>query len=140
MLREKTMDATIGKFLTILKASLEGKPAALTGETTTEEWRSLLRMAETHHVLPLFYGAVYRESSLPADFAGLKGRVIRQVASQTMHSLYATNEVCTMPVYRPCIGLDKQEIVEISEKINTYETSINTLRIFTSVFLLREGG
>ena len=54
----------------------------------------------------------------------ITGESIGQVASQTMHSLAVTNEVCTLPVYRPLIGMDKQEIVEISEKIGTYETSI----------------
>ena len=54
----------------------------------------------------------------------ITGESIGQVASQTMQSLAATNEVCTMPVYRPLIGFDKQEIVEVSEKIDTYETSI----------------
>ena len=52
------------------------------------------------------------------------GESIGQVASQTMHSLYVTNEVCQMPVFRPCIGLDKNEIVKVAEKIGTYETSI----------------
>ncbi|MGN0342873.1 MAG: tRNA uracil 4-sulfurtransferase ThiI [Roseburia sp.] len=54
----------------------------------------------------------------------ITGESIGQVASQTMQSLYVTNEVCTMPVYRPLIGFDKQEIVDVSEKIDTYETSI----------------
>ena len=45
---------------------------------------------------------------------------IGQVASQTMHSLAATNEVCTLPVYRPLIGFDKMEIVDVGGKINTY--------------------
>ena len=45
------------------------------------------------------------------------GESIGQVASQTMASLYCTNEVCTMPVFRPVIGFDKQEIIDISEKI-----------------------
>lgn len=54
----------------------------------------------------------------------ITGESIGQVASQTMHSLIATNEVCELPVYRPLIGFDKQEIVEVSEKIGTYETSI----------------
>lgn len=54
----------------------------------------------------------------------ITGESIGQVASQTMQSLYVTNEICTMPVYRPLIGFDKQEIVDISEKIETYETSI----------------
>ena len=41
-----------------------------------------------------------------------------------MFSLNVINQVSTMPVFRPCIGMDKQEIVDISEKIGTYETSI----------------
>lgn len=51
------------------------------------------------------------------------GESIGQVASQTMQSLAATNAVCTLPVFRPLIAFDKQEIVEISEKIKTFETS-----------------
>lgn len=54
----------------------------------------------------------------------ITGESIGQVASQTMQSLICTNEVCELPVYRPLIGMDKQEIVEISERIGTYETSI----------------
>ncbi|MFQ9514947.1 MAG: tRNA uracil 4-sulfurtransferase ThiI [Eubacterium sp.] len=54
----------------------------------------------------------------------ITGESIGQVASQTMQSLAATNEVCTMPVFRPVIAFDKQEIVDIALKINTYETSI----------------
>lgn len=67
----------------------------------------------------------------------ITGESIGQVASQTMHSLYVTNEVCTMPVYRPCIGLDKQEIVEISEKINTYETSILPYEDCCTIFVAK---
>ena len=54
----------------------------------------------------------------------ITGESIGQVASQTMHSLLCTNEVCFLPVFRPLIGMDKQEIVEISERIGTFETSI----------------
>lgn len=52
------------------------------------------------------------------------GESIGQVASQTMQGLAATNAVCGMPVYRPLIAFDKQDIVDIAEKIHTYETSI----------------
>lgn len=52
------------------------------------------------------------------------GESIGQVASQTMQSLYCTNAVCQMPVYRPLISFDKQDIVDISMKIGAYETSI----------------
>ena len=48
-------------------------------------------------------------------FRLITGESIGQVASQTMQSLAATNDVCTLPVYRPVIGFDKQEIVEIAE-------------------------
>ena len=55
----------------------------------------------------------------------ITGESIGQVASQTMQSLLVTNDACEqLPVYRPLIGFDKQEIVEISEKIDAYETSI----------------
>ena len=52
------------------------------------------------------------------------GESVGQVASQTMQSLAVTNAVCTMPVFRPVIAFNKQEIIDIAEKINTFETSI----------------
>lgn len=67
----------------------------------------------------------------------ITGESIGQVASQTMHSLLATNEVCELPVYRPLIGLDKQEIVNISEKINTYETSIQPYEDCCTIFVAK---
>lgn len=72
------------------------------------------------------------------DCLGLiTGESIGQVASQTMHSLAATNEVCTIPVYRPLIGMDKQDIVDISEKINTYETSILPFEDCCTIFVAK---
>ena len=72
------------------------------------------------------------------DCLGLvTGESIGQVASQTMHSLAVTNEVCTLPVYRPLIGFDKQEIVEVSEKINTYETSILPYEDCCTIFVAK---
>lgn len=52
------------------------------------------------------------------------GESIGQVASQTMGALAVTDNAVTMPVFRPLIGMDKEEIVEISRKIDTFETSI----------------
>lgn len=52
------------------------------------------------------------------------GESIGQVASQTMEALYCTNEVAKMPVFRPLIGMDKNEVVDIAKSIDTYETSI----------------
>lgn len=54
----------------------------------------------------------------------ITGESIGQVASQTMQALEVTNAAVTLPVFRPCIGMDKEEIVDISRRINTYETSI----------------
>ena len=67
----------------------------------------------------------------------ITGESIGQVASQTLQSLAATNEVCTMPVYRPVIGFDNQEIVDVSEKIGTYETSIQPFEDCCTIFVAK---
>lgn len=67
----------------------------------------------------------------------ITGESIGQVASQTMQSLAATNEVCTMPVIRPLISFDKQDIVDISLKINTYETSILPFEDCCTIFVAK---
>ena len=65
------------------------------------------------------------------------GESIGQVASQTMQSLAATNAVCNMPVYRPLIGFDKNDIIAISEKIDTYETSIQPFEDCCTIFVAK---
>ena len=65
------------------------------------------------------------------------GESIGQVASQTMQSLAATNAVCTLPVYRPLIGFDKREIVDISQKIDTYEVSIQPFEDCCTIFVAK---
>lgn len=67
----------------------------------------------------------------------ITGESIGQVASQTMQSLAATDAVCTMPVFRPVIGFDKQEIVDIAEKIDTYETSIQPFEDCCTIFVAK---
>ncbi len=67
----------------------------------------------------------------------ITGESIGQVASQTMQSLYCTNEVCSIPVFRPCIGMDKQDIIDISEKIDTYETSILPYEDCCTIFVAK---
>jgi thiamine biosynthesis protein ThiI len=52
------------------------------------------------------------------------GESVGQVASQTLEAMACTNAVCTVPVLRPVVGMDKEEIVRISRKIGTFETSI----------------
>ncbi|MBE6816304.1 MAG: tRNA 4-thiouridine(8) synthase ThiI [Ruminococcaceae bacterium] len=54
----------------------------------------------------------------------ITGESVGQVASQTIYALGCTDAACEMPVFRPCIGMDKDEIVAISRKIDTFETSI----------------
>ena len=72
------------------------------------------------------------------DCLGLiTGESIGQVASQTMASLVCTNEVCELPVYRPLIGFDKQDIVDISEKIGTFETSIQPYEDCCTIFVAK---
>lgn len=65
------------------------------------------------------------------------GESIGQVASQTMHSMFATNAVCTMPVYRPLIGYDKEEIVTVAKRIGTYETSILPFEDCCTIFVAK---
>ncbi len=67
----------------------------------------------------------------------ITGESIGQVASQTMQSLAATNAVCSMPVFRPLIGFDKQEIIDISEKIGTYETSVLPFEDCCTIFVAK---
>ncbi|MDO5139848.1 MAG: tRNA uracil 4-sulfurtransferase ThiI [Eubacteriales bacterium] len=72
------------------------------------------------------------------DCIGLiTGESIGQVASQTMFSLRTTDEVCELPVYRPVIGFDKQEIIDLSEKIGTFETSILPYEDCCTIFVAK---
>lgn len=63
-------------------------------------------------------------SEQTSSAALITGESIGQVASQTMESLICTDNAVNQPVFRPLIGMDKEEIVAISKKIGTYETSI----------------
>ena len=67
----------------------------------------------------------------------ITGESLGQVASQTMEALGCTDAVVDMPVFRPLIGLDKTEIMEIAEKIDTYETSILPYEDCCTVFTPR---
>lgn len=71
------------------------------------------------------------------DLGLVTGESIGQVASQTMQSMAVTNEVCTMPVYRPLIAYDKQDIVDIAQKIGTYETSILPYEDCCTIFVAK---
>ena len=67
----------------------------------------------------------------------ITGESLGQVASQTMQSLAATNEVSNMPVYRPLIAFDKKDIVEIAKEIDTFETSIQPFEDCCTIFVAK---
>lgn len=63
------------------------------------------------------------------------GESLGQVASQTIHALSCTDAATNLPVFRPCIGMDKDEIVRISRNIDTFETSILPYEDCCTVFV-----
>ena len=67
----------------------------------------------------------------------ITGESLGQVASQTMRSLECTNAVCTLPVFRPLIGFDKEEIINISKKIGAFETSILPYEDCCTIFVAK---
>lgn len=67
----------------------------------------------------------------------ITGESIGQVASQTMQSLRCTNEVCTLPVFRPLIAFDKQDIIDIALKIDTYDTSVLPYEDCCTIFVAK---
>ena len=69
--------------------------------------------------------------------AMITGESLGQVASQTMESIVCTDAVCEMPVFRPLIGMDKTEIMDIAKRIGTYETSILPYEDCCTVFTPR---
>ena len=64
----------------------------------------------------------------------ITGESLGQVASQTLQAIGVTNPKTTLPVFRPCIGMDKEEIVQISRKIGTFDTSIQPYEDCCTVF------
>lgn len=71
------------------------------------------------------------------SLALITGEAIGQVASQTMESLLVTNSAVSLPVYRPLIGMDKNEVVNIARHIGTYETSILPYEDCCTLFVAR---
>ncbi len=64
----------------------------------------------------------------------ITGESVGQVASQTIGAIACTDAACDMPVFRPCIGMDKEEIVAISRNIGAFETSIQPYEDCCTVF------
>ena len=64
----------------------------------------------------------------------ITGESLGQVASQTIHAISCTDEACSMPVFRPLIGMDKDEIIKTARRIGTFETSIQPYEDCCTVF------
>lgn len=64
----------------------------------------------------------------------ITGESLGQVASQTIQAIGCTDQICTIPVFRPLIGMDKEEIIQIARKIDTFETSIQPYEDCCTVF------
>ena len=64
----------------------------------------------------------------------ITGESLGQVASQTVGAMVCTDSVCNIPVFRPLIGMDKEEIIEISRKIGTFEISVQPYEDCCTVF------
>ena len=62
------------------------------------------------------------------------GESVGQVASQTLESMYTINEVTNMPVIRPVVCLDKEEIINIARRIDTFEISIRPYEDCCTIF------
>lgn len=67
----------------------------------------------------------------------ITGESVGQVASQTMSAIACTDAVCRIPVFRPLVGMDKTEIIEIARKIDTFETSVLPYEDCCTVFTPR---
>ena len=104
--------------LSIISDTIVGMPSSTSANPNTEI------IFKTNSFLYRFRKIAEHFAKQDGCLGLITGESIGQVASQTMQSLMATNAACTLPVYRPLIGFDKKEIVDISEKIDTYETSI----------------
>lgn len=71
------------------------------------------------------------------SLAIVTGEAIGQVASQTMESMLVTDNAVSMPVYRPLIGMDKNEVIDIAKKIGTFDTSILPYEDCCTVFVAK---
>lgn len=96
---------------------------------------------DSTYMITILRRMMYRISEKVANKINTKiiinGESIGQVASQTLSSMYVINNVTSMPVIRPCACLDKLEIIDISKKIDTYETSILPYEDCCTIFVPR---
>jgi thiamine biosynthesis protein ThiI len=121
------------------------KLSAYNGKTTlyvvpfTEIQEEIHKNCAQNYMITLMRRFMMRIAEKVAIKAGasalVNGENLGQVASQTMESIFVTNSAVSMPVFRPLIGFDKLDIIEIAQKIGTYETSILPYEDCCTVFL-----
>ena len=105
----------------------------------TEIQESIYRFIDPTYMITIMRRMMYRISEKVAKNNKCKiiinGESIGQVASQTLTSMYVINNVTNMPVIRPVACLDKLEIIDISKKIGTYNTSIIPFEDCCTIFV-----
>lgn len=105
----------------------------------TEIQEEIYKNVDDSYIITIMRRFMYRIAEKIAKKEGSKiiinGESIGQVASQTLTSMAVINEVTNMPVIRPVACFDKLEIIELSKKINTYETSILPYEDCCTIFL-----
>ena len=109
--------------------------------SVTKIQEELVKHCEEEYFTLLLRRFMMKISEAVATERGCKalvtGESVGQVASQTIDALNVTNEAVSIPVFRPCIGLDKEEIVERSRQIGAFETSILPYEDCCTVFTPR---
>lgn len=105
----------------------------------TELQKAIYQYCPDHYGITLMRRMMYRISEIVAKQNDCKvivnGESLGQVASQTIDSMYAINDVTSMPVLRPLVAFDKMEIIEIATKIGTYDISILPYEDCCTVFV-----
>lgn len=105
----------------------------------TKIQEAIYKTADDTYIITIMRRMMYRVAERLANIKKCKiiinGESIGQVASQTLDSMVVINEVTNMPVIRPVACMDKLEIIELSKKIGTYETSILPFEDCCTIFL-----
>jgi thiamine biosynthesis protein ThiI len=129
--REKVME--LAKEVTVYTGSMKVGVISL-----TKIQEELVKHCEEQYFTLLLRRFMMRLANRVAKRDGclalITGESLGQVASQTMQALNVTESVVDLPVFRPCIGMDKEEIIAISRKIGTFDTSILPFEDCCTVF------
>ena len=122
-----------------LLARWQGAPIKLHVVHFTEIQKAIRRECDEEYGITLMRRMMFRLAERLARqrraLALITGESVGQVASQTLESIAAINDVVRIPVLRPLIGLDKAEIVKIAQRIGSFETSILPYEDCCTIFL-----